>query len=284
MKTVIGIGTAGSNIVTQLAKYKQYKPYIISTEVTKNSKYRFQLPEYANPEEYENMDMGKLHKWVNTIEDSCVVFLCGASDSSGIALRALEPLHKKGTKIEVVYFVPEVEVLSEMKSLNQRAVMGILQNYARSGVFEKICLVSNLALETLAGSTNVFDYYEQINEVFVNTYYMLDVFKNTKPITSTFTKPKESCRITTIGLGGIDSEESMFFPMDQEVEVVYYFGINEEKLKTEENLFRKITNKVKSRIVNNARVSFGIYATQYEDDYIYVEYFSPKIQEIVVDK
>ena len=72
----------------------------------------------------------------------------------------------------------------------------------------------------------------------------------------------------------------MFFPFDQEVEVVYYFGINEEKLKTEENLFRKITNKVKSRITDNTRVSFGIYPTQYEEDYIYVEYFSPKIQEL----
>lgn len=280
MKTVLGIGTAGANIVTQLAKYKQYKPYLLSPEVAKNSKYRFKLPEFSSPEDYEKMQVEKLHKWLDSIETNCTVFLCGASNSSGVTLRALEHLHKKGLKIEIVYFAPEVEVLSEIKSLNQRAVMGILQNYARSGVFEKICLVSNLSLEVLAGSTNVFEYYKQINEVFVSTYYMLDVFKNTKPITSTFTNPKESCRITTIGLGTLEEAESMFFPFDQEVEVVYYFGINEEKLKTEENLFRKITNKVKSRITDNTRVSFGIYPTQYEEDYIYVEYFSPKIQEL----
>ncbi len=185
--------------------------------------------------------------------------------------------------MDIVYFMPELEVLSEEKTLNERAVRNILQNYARSGLFEKICLVSNIELEALAGSTNVFDYYHQINNVFTSTYYMMDVFKNTKPITSTFKRPKESCRITTIGLSTLDGNDKMFFPCNQEVEVVYYYGINEEKLKTEENLFRTITNKVKSRITEETKVSFGIYPTQYEDDYIYVEYFSPKIQQINVD-
>jgi len=112
---------------------------------------------------------------------------------------------------------------------------------------------------------------------------MIDVFKNTKPVTSTFKRQKESCRITTIGLSSVDGEDKLFFPFNQETEVVYYYGINEEKLKTEENLFRTITNKVKSRITENTKVSFGIYPTQYENDYIYVEYFSPKIQQINVD-
>ena len=66
--------------------------------------------------------------------------------------------------------------------------------------------------------------------------------------------------------------------------MVYYYGIHEEKLKTEENLFRKITNKVKSKITEMRKVSFGIYPTQYENDYIYTEYFSPKIQKIIIDK
>ena len=186
--------------------------------------------------------------------------------------------------MEIVYFMPETEVLSENKALHERAAMGILQNFARSGLFEKICLVSNLRLEEIAGSTNVFDYYEQINHVFTSTYYMMDVFKNSKPITSTFKRPKDSCRVTTIGLASIENEENLFFPLENEVEIVYYYVINEEKLRTEENLFRTITNNIKSKITEDRKVSFGIYPTQYEDDYIYVEYFSPKIQEIKVDK
>ena len=113
---------------------------------------------------------------------------------------------------KIAKFMPEIEVLSEEKTLHERAVRGILQNYARSGIFEKICLVSNVYLENLAGSTNVFDYYSQINRVFTSSYYMIDVFKNTKPITSTFKRPKDSCRITTIGLGSLDKEDLIFFP------------------------------------------------------------------------
>tara|TARA_R100001510_G_C7649552_1_gene206982 strand:- start:364 stop:1218 length:855 start_codon:yes stop_codon:yes gene_type:complete len=284
MKTIIGIGTAGSNVVKQLAEYKQYRHYTISTDNPKTSKYNFKLPELAGPEEYDSMKMDKLQKWLGTIDKKCTVFLCGASNSSGITLQALKCLYDRGIALDIVYFMPEIEVLSEEKTLHERAVRGILQNYARSGIFEKICLVSNVYLENLAGSTNVFDYYSQINRVFTSSYYMIDVFKNTKPITSTFKRPKDSCRITTIGLGSLDKEDLIFFPFNKEVEVVYYCGINEEKLKTEENLFRTITNKVKNRITEETKVSFGIYPTQYENDYIYVEYFSPKIQEIVLDK
>ena len=283
MKTILGIGTAGSNIVTQLGQYKVYQPYTIQTETKKTTKYKFNLPELDGPEAYEAMDMTKLEKWLTTIEKQCTVFLCGASNSSGITLRALETLHKKGVKLEVVYFMPEIEVLSEEKTLQERACRGILQNYARSGLFEKICLVSNLHLEKIAGTTNVIEYFDQINHVFTSTYYMLDVFRNTKPITSTFKRQKESCRVTTIGLDSVDGAQKLFFPFTQEVEMVYYYGINEDKLKTEENLFRTLTNKVKSKITEQRKVSFGIYSTQYEDDYVYVEAFSPKIQELTVD-
>lgn len=279
MKIVLGIGSAGSAVVKQLSQYKEYKAYTISTENAKTTKYNFSLPTLAGPEEYEEMDMKKLFKWLETITGSCSVFLCGASNSSGITLRALQALHKKGVKMDIVYFMPEIEVLSEEKMLNERAVRNILQNYARSGLFEKICLVSNLELEKLAGPTNVYEYYDQINHVFTSTYYMMDVFRNTKPIASTFKRPKESCRITTIGIGSLDEEDCLFFPCNQEVEVVYYFGISEDKLKTEENLFRTITNRAKRRITEETKVSFGIYPTQYEQDYVYVEYFSPKIQE-----
>lgn len=283
MKTILGIGTAGCNVVEQLSEYSAYECHYISNEFEKTSKYKFALPEQLGPEQYEKMDMTKLHRWLEKINDKCTIFLCGASDSTGITLQALEKLHQMGVKMEIVYFVPETEVLAESKVLHQRSVMGILQNFARSGLFEKICLVSNVILEEIAGSTNVFDYYKQINRVFTSTYYMLDVFKNTKPITSTFKRPKDSCRITTIGLGSIEEPEKLLFPLENDVEMVYYYGINEEKLRTEENLFRTITNNVKAKITEERKVSFGIYPTQYENDYIYVELFSPKIQQLVVD-
>lgn len=280
MKNILGIGTAGCNIVEQLSEYPVYQCFYISNEIDKTSKYKFSLQNQPGPEEYESMDMSKLHKWLDKIKKKCTIMLCGASDTTGITLKALEYLHTRGVKMDIVYFTPEIEVLSDTKLLHERSVRGVLQNYARSGLFEKICLVSNLRLEEIAGSTNVFDYYKQINHVFTSTYYMMDVFKNTKPVTSTFKRPKDSCRISTIGIASVEGRETLFFPFNRETEVVYYYGINEEKLKTQENLFRTITNNVKSKITDERKVSFGIYPTQYENDYVYLEMFSPKIQEI----
>tara|TARA_S200000501_G_scaffold350553_1_gene367664 strand:+ start:11125 stop:11964 length:840 start_codon:yes stop_codon:yes gene_type:complete len=279
LKTLLGIGTAGCNVVHQLSAHSVYQCYYISNEINKTSKFKFALPECDGPEEYESLDMSKLHRWLSKIEKKCTVFLCGASDSTGITLRALELLHKKGVSIDVVYFAPEIEVLSDTKALHERSVRGVLQNFSRSGLFEKICLVSNMSLETIAGSTNVYEYFNQINQVFTSTYHMMEVFKNTKPLTSTFKKPHQSCRISTIGLSSLDGEERLFFPLNNETEMVYYYGINEQKLKTEENLFRTITDKVKKKITKDTKVSFGIYPTQYENDYIYAELFSPKIQK-----
>jgi hypothetical protein len=279
LKNILAIGTAANNIVQQLSQYPVYQCYYISNEIEKTSKFKFALPLKETPEDYESLDMKKMHSWLNKITKSCTVMINGASESSAITLRALEHLHKKKVKMNIVYFMPEIEVLSENKILLERSVRGILQNFARSGLFEGISLVSNVMLEKLAGPTNVIDYYDQINHVFTSTYYMLDVFKNTKPTTSTFKKPKESCRISTIGISSTEEQENLFFPFQDEVEVIYYYGINEERLKTEENLFRKITDKIKSKITEERKVSFGIYPTQYENDYIYVEMFSPKIQQ-----
>ena len=278
MKNILAIGSAACGIVEQLAEFSVYQCYYISNQNKKTSKFKYSLQERKSAEEYEEMDMSKLHRWSDKIKDSCVVMVCGASDSSGITLKALEHLHKNGVKMEIVYFMPEIEVLSETKILLERSVRGILQNFARSGLFEKICLVSNESLEVLAGPTNVMDYYKQINSVFTNTYYMMDVYKNTPPVTSTFKNPKESCRITTIGVSSLEGEEKLFFPLENEVEMVYYYGINEKKLRTEENLFRVITNNIKSKITDERKVSFGIYPTSYDEDYIYVELYSPKIQ------
>tara|TARA_E500000331_G_scaffold350140_1_gene394507 strand:+ start:1266 stop:2126 length:861 start_codon:yes stop_codon:yes gene_type:complete len=284
MKNLLGIGSVGCNMVSQLSKHKNYNCFYISNEYERTTKNKFALKQLNTPEEYEQMDMKKIVPWTNKIKNNVSVFICGASDTSAITLRVLENLHKTGVAISMVYIMPELEVLSENKILLERSVRGILQNYARSGIFEKICMVSNLELEGLAGPTNVYNYYDQINNVFTSTYYMLDVFKNNKPVMSTFKNPKDYCRITTLGVSSLEGEDNLFFPLTDAQEIVYYYGINEKKLKTEENLFRKITNSVKDKITDTRKISFGIYSTEYEEDYIYVEYFSPKIQQIVLDE
>ncbi len=282
MKSVIGIGTAACSIIDQLSDYdcKEYNFHKISPGVKKNSKYNFKLPHLGSAEEYDSWFSQEMETFLSKIiTEKILVFVCGASLSSSFILRALEPLKRRGAKIEIFYFMPDRDILSEERLLQERTIRRVLQQYTRSGVFEKFCLLSNEDLESLAGETNVIDYYKQLNKVFLDSYYMLEVFKNTSPLTSTITNKKNTSRISTLAACTMDQPDRLFYPILPISEIQYHFGINEEKLKNEPNLFRIITNKVKKKIRENTRVSFAIYSTKYEDDYIYAEYFSSEIQK-----
>ena len=47
----------------------------------------------------------------------------------------------------------------------------------------------------------------------------------------------------------------------------YYYAINRKKLETDGTLMRKITENVKND--KDIDVSYGVYATDYADDYVY---------------
>ena len=72
----------------------------------------------------------------------------------------------------------------------------------------------------------------------------------------------------------------MFFPLDKVRELRYYYGISRKRLETESQLFRKIVNQVKAKRTEDTKVSYGIFATDYEHDYVYIVAHSSKIQEI----
>lgn len=282
MKNILALGNAASNIVDNLSAHSVYKIYKINNSDTKD-KNTYTIPELDSVEDYENLRLISKIPFLSKIKDEVTFFVCGASASSGLTLRLLESLHKKGVKIKVIYFHPEVDFLSNEQTMQERVVRSVLQEYARSGLFQDITMVCNKTIESLLGEVSVLDYYDQINKAFCDTYHMIETFKNTKPVMSTFSRLRESCRIKTIGASTLQCEDKIFFPFNQEVEVLYYYGINEEKLRQQSGLFRELTKNVKTRISGEKKAYFGIYPTQYEHDYIYVEYFSPKIQEIILD-
>ena len=277
MNNILALGNAACNIVESLKKYDMYNIYKIQND-SEPSKNTYIIPELETAEEYEQLRCISKIPFIKKIKDNVTFFVCGASRSSAFSLKLLESLHKKNVKIKIVYFHTDMEFAGEQQAQQERVVRNVLQEYARSGLFETITLVSNKILENFIDTINVFEYYKQINEVFCSSFHMVEVFKNTKPVMSTFSKLRESCRIKTVGVSTLSCEDRMFFPFNQEVEVLYYLGINEEKLRTQGNFFRELTENIKGRMTDETKAYFGIYPTQYENDYIYVEYFSPKIQ------
>ena len=277
MNNILALGNAAANIVESLRQYDAYNIYTIQNE-GESSKDRYIIPELESAEDYENLRCISKISFLKKIKNSVTFFVCGASRSSAFSLKILEFLHKRKVKIKVIYFHTDMEFAGDEQAKQERVVRSVLQEYARSGLFEDITLVSNKVLENFIDTINIFEYYRQINEIFCNSFHMIEVFKNTKPVMSTFSKLRESCRIKTVGVSTLSCEDKVFFPFNQEVEVLYYLGINEEKLRTQGNFFRELTENIRGRMTDETKAYFGIYPTQYENDYIYVEYFSPKIQ------
>ena len=91
--------------------------------------------------------------------------------------------------------------------------------------------------------------------------------------------PHDVSRICTIGLVNFNSgEQNLFFPLDSIREKVYYYAINEKKLKESSDIRKKIISQIKENSLDT-KVSYGIYSTQYEEDYVYYVAYSSTIQQ-----
>ena len=143
----------------------------------------------------------------------------------------------------------------------------VFQQYARSGVFNQMYIVSNEAIEDIVGGIPVMQYYNKINEIIVSAIHMINIFNNTDSVTDTFSEPYETARISTFGLIDVKkNEEKAFFLLDNVREKQYYYAIETGRLNTDEKLHKKITDHMASQ---EAKSSYGIFSTDYENDYGY---------------
>jgi len=262
METIIGLGSAGCNIADKFARYPQYGIYKLDADIYGQGCYF--LPEYNTPEEYE-AHIGDLTNVFGEISGDILFIVGGSGNVSGGALRALEQLRHCSTN--VLYIEPDIGLLSGARKLQERTTFYVLQEYARSGLFERLFLVSNPQLEKILGDVPIMGYNDKLNELLVSAIHMINVYNNIEPVVNNFSDFKEQTRISTIGISNLENDKKLFFSLDNVREMRYYYAINRDKLETDGTLMRKITENVKNEA--DIDVSYGIYATDYADDYVY---------------
>jgi hypothetical protein len=273
---VIGLGSAGCGIADALSKYSQYKIFKIDVDISGKGCYNVIKLETA--EEYENHDFPNLDKFLKNLKGKTFFIVGGSGKISCASLRVLESI--KHLPVSIIYIKPDYELLNKVQKMQDRVVFGVLQEYARSAVFDDIYLVSNQALDSILGGAPIIGYHERLNEIFASTFHMINVFQNTKPVIGRIEKPKETHRILTIGLFDAEkNEEKMFFSLDNSRERCYIYSINEDKLKTDNDLFNTLKNQVKSKTTEDLSITYVVYSTNYDYDLGYVIERTPHIQE-----
>jgi len=277
---VVGLGSAGCGIVDKFAQYPQYNVYKIDVGLKGLKKDGiYAMPEQKSVEAYEK-NCPSMKNFFKNVNGEVLFIVCGAGNISGATLRILETI--KNCRTSILYVLPDIELLSEVAQLKNKIAYNILQEYARSGLLERLYIVHNPAVESLIGSVPVVGYYEKLNEVIAYTMNMINVFKNTTPVMNTFSQPVDFVRISTFGtFDETEKKENLLFPLDNIRERVYYYGVPSETLESDGNLLKSITEQVKkSSDKGKIKSSFGIFPTEYDQKYCFTEVHTSFIQNI----
>ena len=274
MDKILGLGTAGCNVASLFQQYPQYEIYGIDTSDSLIQNF-FQIKKEDEPEGYER-NCPDLSDFFKDLSGEVLFIMCGASSISSASLAILEQLKNK-CQINVLYIRPNVSSLSETRRLSVKLTFNVFQQYARSGVFKQMYAVDNKVIEDIIDGIPVMEYYNKINQLIVSTIHMINVYNHSNPVAHTFSEPHRTARISTFGIVDAEKkEEKLFFSLDSVREKQYYYAIQTERLKTDEKLYKQITNYVEEQ---EAKSSYGIYSTGYENDYGYCIARSSTIQK-----
>lgn len=269
MDTVIGLGKAGCAIADKFAQYPQYKTFKIDSEgLDPKSKNCHLLKKQDSPEKYEKT-VRSMKTFFAKTTDNILFVLSGSGMISGASLQILKNL--RGKKVNILYIKPDMEFLGHMNILQERVVRNVLQEYTRSGVFNRIFLVDNKKVEEVLGDVPIIGYYDRLNELIVSTIHMVNVYDHQKAIHATPFDKADTTRISTFGIVNVDEgKEKLFFSLDNIREKCYYYAINSKALETDGKLLRTLTDNINKNIGKDVRAGFQVYSTSYEQNYGYL--------------
>ena len=283
MISVIGIGNAASAIASKFADLPQYEVYTMNSKVEKNSKTQFKLNTYDTPEEYEK-NAPRVKKFLKNLKDHVQVFVVGSSLSSIYTLGVLEQIREK--QLDVFYIKPDIELLTGVPRLVENTTFGVLQEYARSGLFKNLTIFSNENIERVHSEINLKEYYSILNETVYSCVHYLNYFAHTEPHIGNVSKPSNINKIRAVSLLDMKRlEEKWLFDLDTERELCYYMCINEKRLESETGLHKRLVDILKTKPRNAYRkISYAIYETGLPDFGFCVAHTNAIQQQKTLDK
>jgi hypothetical protein len=273
MLTVIGLGSAGCNIAEMFEQVDGINVYLIDKDIEGEN--CISVEPRKTPEEYEK-HFADLSLIKNNISKEVLFILGGSGKISGMSLKILEQI--KDREISVLYIKDNSKV-NGVEALQQKITFNVLQEYARSGAFKQIVLVTNDMVENMLGDIPIFSYHDTLNNLIYNTYTTINVLSLQDSILENYTEPNETDRICTYGVYDVENDaEKLFFPLDFASQKCYYFGVTEQNLKSDAKLLRNIKDKINSKVSAGTSIYYKIFKTTADKNFCYIKAISKKIQ------
>lgn len=283
INTVIGLGQAGCAIATQFSLLEHYRwVYRIDSqdqEIKSDKCKDFFFAKQSKPEDYETK-VPNLKKFFKDANREVLFIVAGGGNISLSSLVILEQIKRK-REITLLYIKPDVEFLGAEAKSKEKVTYNVFQEYARSGLFKRLYVISNVLVERAMGGVSIISYYEKLNQTIVHTFHLMNMVHNMKPVTSTISAFPVGARISSFGLTELDNdEEKMFFNIDIPTDIVYYFAYNEAVLKSDVTLLNRIKTMVRKKIEDGiTRVSYGVFATNYDKPFVICSHNTSMLQK-----
>jgi hypothetical protein len=278
---VIGLGKLGCAIAEELTAYPEYRIYKIDGDIDERGS--LSIGDHGDMASYEtNVDSDEVGVYLRSIkgEDEVLLVVEGGEPISGAVLKILETI--KDAKLNVLYVCPDRQMISETQKRDDKIAFNILQEYARSGRFQKILLVDKLKVEELAGHVPVNEYEKTISYFISYVVAMINFFKHTKPVLANPINPPQIARIVAHGVSSLEEDNkdiSLLFPLDKVKDVHFYYGVPKQELDEDSTLVKRIKEHVKSYKTEEVSTSFSVYETTLDSMIVLCSAYSSKIQD-----
>lgn len=269
MDKIIGIGNVGCRIAEQFAEHPEYRIYRIGTGLLNRAD--LCIKECHNMQHYEEeLDKREVSAYLRGIDkgSEVLVILQGGDPVAGIILSVLEEI--KEADISLLYVLPEESLLAMEQERDHKISLGVLQQYARSGLFERMYLVDRPRVEEILGDISIEKYEKSINNFISYMVVMINYFNHTQPIISTRADPAPISRIATFAVGSLeeDSTPQYLCRLPSKQEEHFYYGIPQTEISQDTTLMRKIKEQVRRLSGSEFTTTFSVYPTTFDDPMI----------------
>jgi len=281
---VIGLGTLAGLVVDELKQYPEYRVYKILAGTTQNN--AFSLGSFNSMQEYEDsLPEGDLELYLDSITENQTVLLVleGGEPVTGAALRILELV--KHASLTVLFIQPSTSLKSDIAAINSRLAFGALQEYARSGLLDRMFFVQKSRIEAMVGEVPINLYEKRVAEILSYTTAMLYFFEHSEAVISTNANRPVGCRLATVGLSSLDlgtSDVRLLFPVKDLRTVEFYYGIPQEEIDTNVELMTQIKNHIEHHFdfgTSDTSFSYKVVPIQNEAPYLLGVFYVLEPQE-----
>lgn len=275
MKTIICLGPKACDIGELFEEYPNlYYVRLIDKDIEGDN--CFSIAPQKTPEEYEK-NTPNLGQFFSKITDEVVFITSGAADVANSSLRILQQIKDK--KISIVYLTPFSEFLTNKQVMQERLIRGVLQEYTRSGLFEKMIIFDNSLVERVMGPSTIKDYDFLFNNTIKKALENHYALSSGELIIDAANAPKEVSRILSFGYYYLEQDQELALNnLNMIDDKIYHFYLSEQTLNNDVKLLNTIKENLKKKTQENTKVSYTIRKSPTNNNFCFVEAYTKVVQ------